>query len=91
MTQGRLVRIKGQDILFSASRRAIFALSDNAADIWRSLEDGMPLEAIALRIARHGVDAQEARRHVEIALADLEAVGPDPATCPLLRVRLTGM
>ncbi|WP_378942252.1 PqqD family peptide modification chaperone [Mesorhizobium sp. ANAO-SY3R2] len=73
--QGRLARIKGQNILFSASRRAIFTLSDNAADIWRSLEDGLPLEAIALRLARHGVDVQEARGHVELALADLERLG----------------
>lgn len=75
LLQGRLARVKGQNILFSASRRGIFTLSDNAADIWRSLEDGVPIEAIGLRLARHGVDAQEARKHVEIALADLQGLG----------------
>lgn len=73
--QGRLARIGGQNILFSASRRAIFTLSDNAADIWSALEEGVPIEAIGLRLSRHGVDAQEARGHVEIALADLEGLG----------------
>lgn len=75
VTQGRLARIAGQNILFSASRRALFALSDNAADIWRYLEDGEPPEAIALRIARHGVEPHEARRHVELALSDWERLG----------------
>ncbi|MBS3651688.1 aldolase [Pseudaminobacter sp. 19-2017] len=72
VTQGRLVRIRGQNILFSASRRAIFALSDTSADIWHALEDGLPLEAIAVRIANDSVDAHEARGQVEVALSDWE-------------------
>ncbi|TGV80012.1 aldolase, partial [Mesorhizobium sp. M00.F.Ca.ET.158.01.1.1] len=34
---GRLVRVRGQNILFSPSQNAIFAVNDTAADIWRSL------------------------------------------------------
>jgi hypothetical protein len=75
VTQGRLVRVRGQNILFSASRRALFALNDTAADIWHALEDGLPLDAISARIAHHCVDAHEARSHVEAALSDWERLG----------------
>lgn len=68
--QGRLTRIRGQNILFSSCRQAIFAVNDTAADIWRSLEEGMPPQAIAFEIARSGVDRREADRHVSAALED---------------------
>ena len=66
--QGRLARVRGQNILFSSCRQAIFAVNDTAADIWRSLEEGMPPHAIAFEIARSGIDRREADRHVEAAL-----------------------
>ncbi len=83
--QGRLARVRGQNILFSASRRAIFELNDTAADIWRSLEEGVPAEAISASFAGHGVDAQEARAYVEAALGEWERLGlilpsPPPAS-----------
>lgn len=87
--QGRLACIRGQYVLFSSSQRAIFALNDTAADIWRSLEEGMPPEAISFEIASHGVEMQEANRHVEAALTDWERLDlirpclpPDPASSP---------
>ena len=68
--QGRLARVRGQNILFSPSRQAIFAVNDTAADIWRSLEEGMSPQAISAEMARGGVHRFEADRHVEAALGD---------------------
>ncbi|MDX8520148.1 PqqD family peptide modification chaperone [Mesorhizobium dulcispinae] len=68
--QGRLARVREQNILFSPSRQAIFAVNDTAAEIWRSLEGGMPLDAISAEMARAGVDRLEANKHVEAALRD---------------------
>lgn len=70
VTRGRLVRVRGQNILFSPSQQAIFAVNDTAADIWRSLEEGMPPQAISVEMAHRGVDRLEADRHVEAALGD---------------------
>jgi hypothetical protein len=73
--QGQLARIRGQNILFGSSQQAIFAINDTAANIWRSLEEGMPPEAISFEITRGGVDRCEANRHVEAALEDWERLG----------------
>ncbi len=73
--QARLVRIKEQNILFSPSQRAIFALNDTAADIWRSLQEGLPPAAISRKIACGHFDTLEASRHVEAALKDWEHLG----------------
>ncbi|CDX14010.1 HPr kinase [Mesorhizobium sp. ORS 3324] len=73
--QGRLARVGGQNILFGSSGQAIFAINDTAADIWRSLEEGMPPEAISFEIARGGIDRHEADRYVEAALDDWERLG----------------
>ncbi|KUM26163.1 aldolase [Mesorhizobium loti] len=70
VTQGRLVRVGGQNILFSPTQQAIFAVNDTAADIWRSLEEGTSPQAISVEMARSGVDRLEADRHVEAALWD---------------------
>ena len=70
VTEGRLVRIGGQNILFSPFHQAIFAVNDTAADIWQSLEEGMAPQAISSEIARAGVDSCEANKHVEAALGD---------------------
>ncbi|AZO29094.1 PqqD family peptide modification chaperone [Mesorhizobium sp. M1B.F.Ca.ET.045.04.1.1] len=70
VTQGRLARVRGQNILFSPSQRAIFAVNDTAADIWRFLEEGTSPQAISVEMARSGVDRLEANRHVEAALGD---------------------
>ncbi|RWA77250.1 PqqD family peptide modification chaperone [Mesorhizobium sp.] len=70
VVQARLARVGGQNILFSPSRQAIFAVNDTAAEIWRSLEEGTPPQAISLEMARSGVDSREANRHVETALED---------------------
>ncbi|WP_245458541.1 PqqD family protein [Mesorhizobium sp. M8A.F.Ca.ET.057.01.1.1] len=80
---GRLVRVRGQNILFSPSRQAIFAVNDTAADIWRSLEEGMPPEAISVEMARGGVDRLEASRHVQAALADWQRLGLIRPCAPL--------
>ncbi|TGP22989.1 MULTISPECIES: PqqD family peptide modification chaperone [unclassified Mesorhizobium] len=70
VTQGRLARVRGQNILFSPSQQAVFAVNDTAAEIWRSLEAGMPPRAISGEMARGGVDRLEADKHVEAALRD---------------------
>ncbi|WP_018237172.1 PqqD family protein [Ensifer sp. BR816] len=75
VVQAQLVRIKEQNILFSPSQRAIFALNDTAVDIWRSLQEGMPPAAISRKIARGPFDTAEAYRHVEAALKDWEQLG----------------
>lgn len=71
----RFASIKGQNILFSASQRAIFALNDTAAEIWRSLEDGAPRDAIAGSIVPDGLHACDARTHVQTALTEWERLG----------------
>ncbi|MER9326507.1 aldolase [Mesorhizobium sp. M0488] len=68
--QGQLACVRGQNMLFSPSQKAIFAVNDTAADIWRSLEEGMQPLAISVEMARGGVDRLEASRHVAAALAD---------------------
>lgn len=83
VTQGRLVRIGGQNILFSPSQQAIFAVNDTAADIWRSLDEGMPPEAISTEIARAGVDSCEAKKHVEAALGDWQRLSLIRPRAPL--------
>jgi len=81
--QGRLARIREQNILFSPSQQAIFAVNDTAADIWRCLEEGMPPEAISFEIARGGVDGREANKHVEAALEDWGRLGLIRPRAPL--------
>jgi hypothetical protein len=81
--QGRLARVRGQNILFSPSQQAIFAVNDTAADIWRSLEEGMPPQAISVEIARSGVDSREANRHVEAALGDWQRLSLIRPCAPL--------
>jgi hypothetical protein len=83
VVQGRLARIRGQNILFSSSQQAIFAVNDTAADIWRSLEEGMLPQAISFEIARSGVDGREANRHVEAALGDWQRLGLIRPCAPL--------
>lgn len=75
-TCGQLAHVKGQDILFSPALRAIFKLSDHAAEIWRLLERGEPPAAIALTIsASYGLDPHEAARHVTTMLEECEKLG----------------
>ena len=73
--QGRLARIRGQNILFGSSGQAIFAVNDTAADIWGSLEEGTTPEAIACEIARCGIGRPEADSYVETALDEWERLG----------------
>ncbi|MER8734093.1 PqqD family peptide modification chaperone [Mesorhizobium sp. M1227] len=83
--QGRLACIKGQNILLSSTQGVVFALNDTAADIWRSLEEGVPVQAILGEMAARGVDRQEAYGYVEAALQDWERLGliqPAPPPCP---------
>lgn len=75
VTQARLVRIRGQNVLFSASQHAIFALNDTAADIWRLLEEGMPAEAVARGIARDRISTRDAHGQVKAALGDWQRLG----------------
>lgn len=81
--QGRLARIRGQSILFSPSRQALFALNDTGADIWRSLEDGLSLEDISSAIANCGVDRRQSVGYVEAAVSQWERLGliqPSPVS-----------
>jgi hypothetical protein len=73
--QGHLARIRNQNILFSPSRQALFALNDMAGDIWRSLQEGMLPEAISSEIASRGVDPQQAVEHVDAAVRQWERQG----------------
>ena len=73
--QGRLVHVKGQDVLFSPAQRAIFTLNATAADIWRALKCGLTPAAIASEIARRGTDAPEANELVEAALGEWLQLG----------------
>ena len=81
--EGRLARVGGQNILFGSSGQAIFAVNDTAADIWCSVEEGMPPSAIAFEIARGGIDRHEANRYVEAALEDWERLGLIRPRAPL--------
>lgn len=69
------MRIRNQNILFSPSRQALFALNDIGGDIWRSLENGMSPEAISSEIASRGVDRQQAVEHVDAAVRQWECQG----------------
>jgi hypothetical protein len=73
--RGQLARIRDQNILFSPSRRALFALNDTGADIWRSLEDGLSPEAISFEIASRGVDRHQAVEYVDAAVRQWERQG----------------
>lgn len=73
VTQARLVRIGDRNILFSPSRRAMFALNDSAAEIWRALQEGVQRKTIQRRLANGGFDPMEAS--VETALDDWERLG----------------
>ena len=73
--RGRLARIRDQNILFSPSQQALFALNDTGADIWRSLEDGFSPEAISSAIASPGVDRHQSVRYVEAAVRQWERLG----------------
>ncbi|RUU01205.1 aldolase [Mesorhizobium sp. USDA-HM6] len=83
VTQGRLARVRGQNILFSPSQQAIFAINDTAADIWRSLEEGTSPQAISVEMARSGVDRLEANGHVEAALWDWQRLSLIRPRAPL--------
>lgn len=85
VVQGRLARIGGQNLLFGSSRQAVFAVNDTAADIWCSLQDGMSPEAIAVEIARGGIERREADRHVEATLEGWERMGLIRPGAPLSR------
>lgn len=82
--QGRLVSIRGQNILLSLSLGAVFALNETAADIWRLLQEGLTVEAVSEVMAARGIDEQEARDYVEAAVQDWERLGllqpPSPPT-----------
>jgi hypothetical protein len=75
MLDGVLACIKGQNVLFSPSGKAIFSLNDTAAEIWRCLEDGMRPREIAAEIADCGVEPSRAHAYVESALAEWEQAG----------------
>ncbi|MEI2297445.1 PqqD family peptide modification chaperone [Ensifer sp. MJa1] len=72
VTQARLSRIRGQNILFSGSQHAIFSLNDTAAAIWRMLEEGKPADAVVRGIA---CGAPDAGGQVEAALKDWQRLG----------------
>src|SRR5689334_22349433 len=73
--RGRLVRIRDQNILFSPVRKALYALNDTGADIWRSLEDGLSLEFISSEIVSRGVEGHQAVTYVEAALRQWDRLG----------------
>jgi hypothetical protein len=73
--RGRLVRIRNQNILFSPSRQALYALNDMGGDIWRSLEDGLSPEAISFEIASRGADRERAVEYVDAAVRQWECQG----------------
>ncbi|MCG5480862.1 aldolase [Sinorhizobium alkalisoli] len=95
VTQAQLVRLHGQNILFSASQRAIFALSETAADIWLALQEGAPPESIPRRILRGRLGPVSAKEHVRAALDEWERLGlirppaPSISTCPDNRLSQT--
>lgn len=95
VTQARLVRLHGQNILFSASQRAIFALNDTAADIWLALQEGAPPESIPRRILRGCLGPVSAKEHVRTALDEWERLGlirpqaPPTSTSPDNRLSQT--
>ncbi|AFL49690.1 hypothetical protein ABIE78_004538 [Sinorhizobium fredii] len=90
LPQGRLACINGQNILFGSTQGAVFTLNDTAADIWRSLQGGVPVQAISDEMVARGVDRQEAYGYVEAALRDWERLGliqPAPPPSPIATER----
>lgn len=73
--QGRIAHIRGENILFSAERGAVFSLNETAAEIWRALDEGMSPEAVSLRLAAHGVRRDLANRHVNAAIESWGRLG----------------
>lgn len=71
----RLARVRGQNILFSASRRTLFTLNDTAADIWQALEQDIPVGAILDAMVAGGVEGPQAEAYFEAALRDWERFG----------------
>jgi hypothetical protein len=62
-------------LLFSEARQELFELNDIAAFIWCSLEEGLPLEAIAAALAERGVGRSDAERFVASILSDWARTG----------------
>ena len=69
------MRIRNQNILFSPSRQALYALNDMGGDIWRSLEDGLSPEAISFEIASREADQERAVEYVDAAVRQWECQG----------------
>ena len=72
---GRLGALQGGSVLFGPSRRIILSVNETAADIWRCLEEGLPVEAIVAAIRRRDVEEATARSYVEGAMAEWMRLG----------------
>lgn len=75
MLHGRLARIRGQNVLFSASRRLLFTLNDTAADIWCALEEGCTPGEVIDEMVAGGTPAADAERFVAAALDEWSEIG----------------
>lgn len=83
--RGRLACVREQNLLFSSWQGAVFTLNDTAADIWRSLEEGVSVKAISDAMIAGGAARQEADGYIEAALHDWERLGliqPAAPLCP---------
>lgn len=75
LLRARLATIKGRNLLFSSSRKAIYGLNVSAADIWGWLEQGASAAEAGRRLEERGLDPLTAETLVRGALAEWERLG----------------
>lgn len=68
VARAKLLRVSGQEILFSSSRQSVFELNESGARIWRALAAGKTIQAMEADILHGGGTVEEAREYVKIAL-----------------------
>jgi hypothetical protein len=75
VTEGCLSTTSGKNLLFSPSQQIILTLNDTATSIWRGLEKGAGMHAIAAGLCAMGIDFPTAQSYVESALEEWERLG----------------
>lgn len=75
LLRARLARVKGQRLLFSATRKAIYGLNESAADIWYWLEQGAGTAEAERQLTEGGLDPLTAKRHVRDAVDEWRRLG----------------
>jgi hypothetical protein len=77
-----------RNLVFSEARQAVYELSETAAHLWRSLDDGRSGSDLLRELIEGGIDGDQAASAVEAASQDLANLRGEPAAAvadPLAR------